>query len=381
MVYCFGTLIQEIEYQNLLLQQILTVLGEPFETQVKEYYHKGCLFVRQGFLEGAVNCFKESISLKMGEYYFPSYYQLGRIYLSGKEENTNMIDLKAATVYLLKANEFGNRIVKTDSSFIKILAECKLFLSQSYYFQLTGKSNSYELDLLMNAIKYCKEAIFLNPNLSQAIYHLAKYISYGINKFNELNNNEWENLLLLNYYQAVKIDRNYLRSVIKGDPLYDKVFEPNIEKINNLILTMTNEMQKMVIGHITPIKEYISQLENKGIEYSSDLRDEFHEALKQFQIAELDYNSGTYFGYGNCDTNLYPLKKIFPKLLEKRINEVKISNKKLIKYIAIFVGSIFIIYLVSIIISWIGSLSGWEIAGYVFLFFVITGIIGKIFGG
>ena len=84
-----------------------------------------------------------------------------------------------------QANKLGNGIVKMLTTFKPILADCKLFLSQTFYYQLTGKQNDFELGLLKDAIKYSEESIELNPMLSQSFYHCAKYLSYGIANFNE----------------------------------------------------------------------------------------------------------------------------------------------------------------------------------------------------
>lgn len=363
MVFCFGVIIQKLEYQNSLLNGILSVLEEPFETRVKEYYRKGCLFVKQGFLEGAIDCFKESIALKMGEYFFPSHYQLGRIYLSGKEEGVNMVDVKSATTYLLKANEFGNRISKTDPSFNKILADCKLFLSQSFYYQLSGKINPSELAILMNAIKYCREALLLNPNLSQAMYHYAKYISYGINNFNELKDAKHAELLLLSFDQAVKIDRNYLRSVIIGDPLYDKVFEPNLEKINEFITSITIEKQKNAERLLSQARKFIFQLEDMNITYSKNpnLILRFNSAKTSIQQAELNFKTGTYFGFDDCEISVPAQNQLLNELAEERAKEIQSLHEKIVRNIAISIFTIVAIFIVYKIILWVGTLSGWEI--------------------
>jgi len=302
MNYCFGVVIQKLEYQNSLLSGILSVLAEPFETQVKEFYKKGCLFIKQGFLEGAVDCFKESISLKMGEYFFPSYYQLGRIYLTGVEEGINMIDLKSATINLLKATEFGNRIAKTDPSFNFILADCKFFLSQSYYFQLTGEDSESDLVLLNKAIQYCTEATSLNKNLSQGHYHLAKYYSYRIGKYKAYQNeNEFKNALAA-FRVAVSQDRNYLRSLIADDPFYDKAFEPMKQHLTELIVIMSKEKGEIAENALRRALHKIKQLEELGI--SDSIRPEFKKNKQKVDIAASDFRSKTYFGYDNCIINL-----------------------------------------------------------------------------
>lgn len=307
MILLLGTIIQKLEYQNKLLTGILTALQEPFETKVKEYYNKGCLFIQQGFLEGAIDCFKESISLKMGEYFFPSYYQLGRVYLSGVSEGINFTDPKTATKYLLKANEFGNRIFKADSSFRPVLADCKFYLSQSYYFQISGVKNSNELDLLNNAINYCKEAIDINPNVSQSWYHMAKYKSYRIGHFPNIysNSDEIEDTLIY-FLRAVEKDRNYLRALKPEDFLYDKAFKPLEPEILKLINKLTAIKKKDATILISKANNYINLLEEKNIK-NSKLYDDFRKLKGVVLSAQKDFGVNTYFGFDDCIIKLNQL--------------------------------------------------------------------------
>jgi tetratricopeptide (TPR) repeat protein len=304
MNFYFGVVIQKLEYQNSLLNNILSTLQKPFESKVKEYYEKGCLFIKQGFLEGAIDCFKESISLKMGEYFFPSYFQLGRIYLTGIDEGINMVDLNSATAFLLKANEFGNRIVKTDKSFNPILADCKYFLSQSYYFKLTGKATASELETINKAIQFCEEAVVFNNNLSQSHYYLAKYYSYRISKFKNYQNNEELEKILSHFSLAVQVDRNYLRSVIIDDPLYDSIFAPIHKYLIERISNLTNKKRIDAQNLLDKKGCIIKQLDDMNTSKSQVLAAEYLEAKKQYQIALKDFQSKTYFGFDDCQIKL-----------------------------------------------------------------------------
>lgn len=298
--YLLGIIIQKLDYQNRLLEGILNTLQEPFETQVKEYYRKGCLFIQQGFLEAAVNCLKESISLKMGEYFFPSYYQLGRLYLSGVTEDINIVEPKTATRYLLKANEFGNGIIKTDPNFKKVLADCKFFLSQSYYFQLTGKNDQEELYLINSAIKYCKEATEINPNLSQGWYHLTKYYAFRLKLSSFYHNPKEIDNLLICYLNAIELDRNYLRAIIKTDPFYDKVLESVKEEILKLINRLIEIKKKDSAAELKKAQNYISLLEAKNISNSSNYYKDFLQ-LKEIVVSAMkDFQTNTYFGFDDC---------------------------------------------------------------------------------
>lgn len=301
MNYFLGRIIQLIEYQNLILNEILNTLQEPFETQVKEYYKKGCLFVQQGFLEGAIDCFIKSLNLEMGKYFFPSYYQLGRIYLSGKTEEVNLINPENASKYLLKANEYGNRIVKTDANFKSILADCKFYLAQSFYYQLDGTKNSDQKELINNAIKYCKESVDLVPSSSQGLYHLSKYHSFRIGSFNEeyKTTSEIESSLIY-FMKAVEIDRNYLRSIIHYDPFYDKVFESLKPELMNLIVKLTEIKKKDADLLLNKNESYLKKLDNLEINKSSNLKTEYLDLLNIVQSSKNDFKTATYFGYDDC---------------------------------------------------------------------------------
>ena len=301
MNYLLGVIIQRLEYQIALLKEILTTLQEPFETMVKEYYRKGCLFIQQGFLQGAIDCFKESISLKMGEYFFPSHYQLGRIYLSGIEGSKNLVNTKTANEYLLKANEFGNRILKTDPSFKPVLADCKFLLSQSYYYQLSGLSNTSELEFVNNAIKFCEEAVVLNPNLSQGYYHLTKYYAYRIGKEPSHRTDDEIEKMLIYFFKAVEIDRNYLRTIIPDDIIfYDRVLEPVKEDILKLIIRLTDIKKKNAESQLKIAHNYIQLLDKKNTSHLSKYASEYNQLKDIVLSSENNFNTRTYFGYDDC---------------------------------------------------------------------------------
>ena len=304
--YFSGVIIQKLEYQNILLNGILQTLQEPFETQVKEYYRKGCLFVQQEFLRGAIDCFKESISLRMGDYFFPSHFQLGLIYLSGVSEGLSFVDVDIANEYLLKANSIGNREIKTNPSFKKTLADCKFFLSQSFYSKLTRQNSANELELINNAIRFCQEATDLNPNLSHGWYHLAKYKSYRLGQFKQYSNDMEIDESLVCFLKAVEIDRNYLRTVISQDPFYDKALLFLKEPILNLIVRLTELKKNGASIELSKAQKNINLLEEKNIG-NSKYNYEFNQ-LKDIVISsEKDYKSNTYFGFDDCLTKLCAL--------------------------------------------------------------------------
>jgi tetratricopeptide (TPR) repeat protein len=284
-----GILIQRIEYQNTILNGILHTLQTPFETQVREFYSKGCLLTEQGILEKAIEYFNKSLELPTGDIFFPSYYQLGRLYLTGKEETINVVNPQKANEYLLIANKYGTGILRTNEVFQSVLADCRFFISQSYYFQMTGSNNASDNELLNNAIKYAEEAVLLNPNLSQGFYHLAKYYSYK----NEIDE------MLSNLQKAIEIKRDY---TFKYD--LDKVFDKNKNYILPFLELLKERKRKVVEPKLLKAKSYIEQLEHKNINQSSSLYEQFKTLKSRVQLAEKDFKTQTYFGFDDSEIKL-----------------------------------------------------------------------------
>ena len=284
--YNLGILIQRIEYQNKILSGILKTIQEPFETQVREYYSKACDLANGGILDKAVEYFKKSISLPTGEIFFPSLYQLGRLYLAGVDSETNIINPKIASEYLLAANKYGTGIFRTNASFKPILADCKFFLSQSFYFQLCGNRNSQmEKELVNRAISYGEEAVTLNPLLSQGYYFLAKYNAY-INNIEEMKGC---------LSKAISLDRDYSIHIFN-----DAIFDPHKNEIRGLLSTIRENLDSKIKPELVKVKKYFETFQSKGITDFPGLYNEYVELEALYRIAEIEYNTGTFFGIDNC---------------------------------------------------------------------------------
>ncbi len=305
--YNFGILIHKIEYQNLLLRSILNAIISPYETQVREFYNKACLLSQQGILNKAIDYFNESISLPTGDIFFPSYFQLGKLYLTGKVDNINIIDPQKANRYLFEANVYGTGILRTNEKFKPVLADCKFLFSQSYYYQLTGNYAEFEDELLNNAIKYCKEAVMLNPNLSQGFYHLSKYYAYK----NEVDS------LLSNLQKAIEIDSSYSWKFEE-----EEVFKRHKDQIIKLLEELKDLKFRVVEPKLQRAKKCITHIEQTNIS-ESVFYQEFQDLQKIVKLAIKDFNTKTYLGFIDCDIKLNSLSNSLEELLAKRNNEIK----------------------------------------------------------
>lgn len=308
MNFYFGSTIQQIEFSNQLLNNVLSTLQAPIETVVKEWYNKGCIFIQQENLQLALDYLKKSISAEMGRDFFHSQYQIGRLYLNGVNEDTNLINLELAQEHLTNANKLGNGIAKINESFKPILADCKFFLSQSYFYQLSGNSNSSELDLINNAIKYCEESVLLNSGLSQGFYHLAKYYTYRIQIDSSHHNDDEIEKCLIAFMKAVEIDRNYLRAVIKKDKImYDKTLDYLNPYFIKLIGDLTEIKRKSASNLIGRAQNYIAQLDELNTSKSLIYAYEFNSLKKIVKHAVMNFETNTYFGLDDCIMELEAL--------------------------------------------------------------------------
>ena len=289
----FGILIQRMEYQNKILSGILKTIQAPFETQVREYYSKACELANGGILDKAIEYFNKSLSLPTGDIFFPSYYQLGRLYLTGVDGDTNIIDPKIASDLLLTANKYGAGILRTNPAFKSILADCKFFLSQSFYFQLSGnKNDEIEKELVKKALTFAEEAVTLNPQLSQGYYFLAKYNAY----------NEKQAEMMENLSKAIRLDRNYALHIYQ-----DEIFEPYAQEITGMLSTIRESIAQNVKPELRKAQAYLESFQSKGISQFPHLHAEFLNLEAEYKIAESEYNTGTYFGMDNCRLKLEEL--------------------------------------------------------------------------
>lgn len=102
----------------------------------------------------------------------------------------------------------------------------------------------------------------------------------------------------------MQADRNYLRSIIIDDPLYDSVFTPIQKYLIECISKMTNKKRLAAETLLDQKVSIIKQLENMNISKSKGFATEFLETKKQYELALKDFQSGTYFGIDDCQTKL-----------------------------------------------------------------------------
>lgn len=274
--YKLGLILQELEIQSGLLRDILHTLRNPLKTQVEEFYNDGCRLVRESILDKAIQKFNKVLN-DLDDTHFLTHYQLGLLYLNGKTNDENVIDLKKANEHLITACRLGKGKAKTDSSFNPAVANAMFFTSLSFYFQLNNETDP----LLDNAIKYAEEAIVYNPNLSQSYYHLGKYYSLS---------NQIEKMKL-RLEKAIEIDRMYALDV--ND---EKTFDKNRNHVNLLLTKLRDQKAVISDSKLQVAKQLLNSLTVFDVQ-NTIYEDDIINYKQQLETATKFHNCKTYFGY------------------------------------------------------------------------------------
>ena len=274
--YKLGLILQELEIQSGLLQEILHTLKNPLKTQVEEYYNDGCRLVREAILDKAIQKFTKIIE-DLDDTHYLTYYQLGLLFLNGKSEDENVIDLQRANTLLITACRLGKGKAKTDKSFNPAVANALFFTSLSYYLQIESESDT----LLDRAIAYAEESIIYNPKLSQSCYHLAKY--YSIKDDVEK--------MKLRLREAIELDRNYALDVNE-----DKAFDKNRIQVDELLKYLRDKKRIISEGCLKNVKSISASLQAYNLT-ETVYEYEVKNWVRRLDLATMNHNYNTYFGY------------------------------------------------------------------------------------
>ena len=177
--YSLGLVLDELHVQSAHLEAIVRqldsikrTLQSPLLTQARELYQIGCERLAKGLLDKALKAFLEA-ETKNDTDFFTEYY-LGKLYLYGKDDDDDVLDLLKARDHLAAAARYGKAEVQTNPDF-KLLAAEALFHGSVACYALAGEDPALAGQQLAQASSLIKEALHLEPGLSEAWFHAAKY--------------------------------------------------------------------------------------------------------------------------------------------------------------------------------------------------------------
>lgn len=289
--HSMGLLLASTQVNNRLLSDLLDrldaihhTLESPMMTRAREYYRIGCKNLGVGLLDKALEAFLESEKIYDADCF--TQYQMGKLYLYGVDGDDNVVNLEEAKRHLLLAARYYKAEVQSDPSFKKFAAEALFFASAANYAMIGEPANLSNSDrratLLEEALQLTLEATGLDPELSQANYHSAKYAAL-------IGDTATVNAQL---EKAIFTDVDYAL-VVNDDHAFDAVRKPVeevIAKCNTLAREKTDSRIGSVIGAVTDADSWFS--DDSSLFFAN-----FEETKEIVRIAQEHFASNTLFGY------------------------------------------------------------------------------------
>jgi hypothetical protein len=322
-VYGMGLLIAQMQMQNNLLHDLIDkidaiqkTLQNPALTKSREYYRLGCERFRKGLLDKALEAFLEAEEANDTDYF--TQYNIGVLYLYGKDGDNDIVDLEKAKQHLLMAARYAKAEIKTDPAFTKLAAEALFNASLSVYFQLGDEQNINNHEKTVQQLNYClqlaEEAVKLNPGLSEGYYHIAIY-SALLNEPAKMN---------VNLNNAIAIDRNY---AIKAGQ--NKAFDGVRIYISDLLSNIKTKAEETVNNDLNKVNELYQNLTTWQPEKSSKLLSAYKKCKDGISKAKHHCNYKTYFGFLDAMLIAKQLLKDIPGIIQGRIQELddQVKNK------------------------------------------------------
>lgn len=177
--YSLGLVFDELHIQTQHLEKIVQeldsikrTLQSPLLTQARELFWIGRDRMAKGLLDKALQAFHEA-ERKNDTDFFTQYY-LGKLYLNGRDDDDDVIDPGKAKQHLIAAARYAKAEIQANPEF-KLLAAEALFYGSLACFALAGDENELDIAQLQEAYSLVTEALRLEPSLTEAWFHAAKY--------------------------------------------------------------------------------------------------------------------------------------------------------------------------------------------------------------
>lgn len=323
--YSMGLLIEQYQIQNKLFEDLLDkldaihrTLESPLLTQARELYRIGCERAHKKLLDKALVAFLDAEKKNDTDFFIQ--YHIGILYLSGLDEDDNVVDLKRAKAHLLQAARYAKAEISVDPTFSHYAAESLLHASIANYGQLDQLYKQGDkkriTELLSESKELVTEAVNLYPQLLEARYHLAKYetlLAEGTAAIADLQT-------------VVEQDRNYALKM-QDDKVFDKI-RPQIFKMLDKV---KNQEKNRFSEKLEQADVSLDELAVWHTEQSDTLSSEYEGCKAELDIAKEYSTPDTYFGYLDAVPLVESVIENSKQLVEKRINELKKRTEELIK--------------------------------------------------
>jgi tetratricopeptide (TPR) repeat protein len=279
--YSMGLVLDELQVQSdhlrTMVQQLDSIkrtLDSPLLTQARELFRIGCDRLSKGLLDKALQAFLAA-EQKNDADFFIEYY-LGKLYLYGRDDDDNVVDLAAAKEHLLAAARYGKAEIPVDRRF-EVLAAEALFHGSVACYALSETAGSHSSDELRQAFSLVREGLNLAPNLPEAWFHAAKYKA--------LQGTADKALEILE--KAIERDPRYAAKA-----LADGAFSRMADELNEFLerLRQRKAAESEAVMKKVAVGERFAPVSPEG----ARVRDQ---AMAEFARAQAAHASGTFLGY------------------------------------------------------------------------------------
>ncbi|TAK63492.1 MAG: hypothetical protein EPO24_04190 [Bacteroidetes bacterium] len=313
--YGIGLLVTQMQIQNEHLSNLIDkldavhkTLQSPTLTKAREFFNIGCERLKKGLLDKALEAFLEAE--KYNDTDFFTQYNIGMLFLQGKDEDDNVINLHKAKNHLTLAVRYAKAEISVDSSFSNLAAQALFHSSLATYFQLGEFDYSKEkkkANLLLEESKgLAEQAIAYNPKFSEGFYHIATYSALLGDRHNAMRNLEL----------AINLDRNY---AIKIDT--DHAFNEIRDDVYACLTDIAERKKQACQNKLSQATTLLEELSKYLPEQSFSIRTSFQSIKNTYSQAVAYYESGTYFDFLDSLQLLEKIIKELPSLKEQRIDE------------------------------------------------------------
>lgn len=324
--YGMSIVMSQLEAQQQIQEKIIDKLDDihktlksPLLTQAREYLNIGIERLSRGFLDKSLESFLEAE--KKNDMDFIVQMQIGKIYLYGKDENVDLVNLSEAEKHLKLAARYAEAEISFYPEIYKLCSECYLHASIACYIQgneLFETDKERAIDFYKEAFRLSEKSNRVSPDSTEAIYHSAKYLSLlgDYQKCNEL------------LKQIVEKDNKYFHKIyLDGDfsPIKDNIVELENEIKKNLkdeAVKLYDEMNLLLSEYNYTENEnnylrdtIVKCLQNKELVFKADTIDKYKEFINQIQ------ESKSLFKY---DILLFSVRKIIEN--EEEITDFSFSR-------------------------------------------------------
>jgi large subunit ribosomal protein L7/L12 len=176
MVDRMDTQIEQLSQIAARLDAIHKTLQSPLLTQARELFQLGQEHFRKGLLDKALEAYRKAE--QKNDVDFPLQLQIGKLFLYGRDEDDDIIDLPQAEKHLLLAARYADAEKGTFPQWNEYCGQAYFNAAVAAYLigeqeQAAGRPDSMRL-CLERALKYLTKAATLWPRFNEIVYTQAK---------------------------------------------------------------------------------------------------------------------------------------------------------------------------------------------------------------